>query len=94
MPVISAVHILFDPGNDPQGFAKRHVGREMARGKKQSEIVGEAWLHRHDPVPNAITSTAFRAPPFNPVEIYFDPAAAPGATDQDVVDALIKAGRR
>ena len=60
MPAVSAVHIVFDPANDPQGFAKRHVGRQMASGKKQSEIVADAWLHRHDPVPNAVTSTAFR----------------------------------
>lgn len=94
MPIVSVVHIVFDNSNDPQGVAKRHVGRELGRGKTQSDIVGDAWLHRHNPVPNAITSASFRAPPITPVEIYYDPAVAVGATEQDVVDALIKAGRR
>ncbi len=91
MPIVTVVHIVFDNINDPEGFAKRHVGREMGKGKTQSDIVGHRWLHRHDPVPNAITSTSFRAPPFTPVEIYYDPAGVAGATEQDVVDALTKA---
>lgn len=94
MPIVTVVYIVFDHINDPQGVAKRHVGREMGKGKAQSKIVGDAWLHRHDPVPNAVTSTSFRAPPIMPVEIYYDPAVAAGATEQDVVDALIKMGRR
>ena len=94
MPVVSVVHLIFDNTNDPQGIAKRHVGRELGKGKRQSDVVAEAWQHRHDPVPNAITSTSFRAPPFTPGEVYYDPAAVAGATEQDVVDALIKAGQR
>ena len=94
MPKVTAVHLVFDAANDPQGFAKRHVGRQMARGIPQSEVVREAWLHRHDPVPNAITSTAFRAPPFIAVEIYYDPDAVGDAPEEEVAKALVIAGRR
>lgn len=34
------------------------------------------------------------APPFTAAEIYFDPAVVGGATEQEVIDALIRAGRR
>lgn len=65
MPLVTVVHIVFDAADDPQGFARRHIGREVGRGVRQSDVVGNAWLHRHDPVPNAITSTAFRTPPLH-----------------------------
>jgi|HubBroStandDraft_2_1064218.scaffolds.fasta_scaffold2142392_1 hypothetical protein len=32
--------------------------------------------------------------PFTAAEIYFDPAVVGGATEQEVIDALIRAGRR
>jgi hypothetical protein len=94
MPKVTAVHLVFDRENDPQGFAKRHVGRQLAKGVAQSEVVREAWLHRHDPIPNAVTSTAFRAPPFIPVEIYYDPEVVGDASEEEVANALAKAGRR
>jgi hypothetical protein len=94
MPIVTAVHIIFDNTNDPGGFAKRHVARELGRGRKQSEIVREAWAHRYDPVPNAITNRSFSAPPVPAGEIYYDPAVVADAPEQDVIDALIKAGRR
>jgi hypothetical protein len=94
MPIVSVVHLVFGTINDPQEFTKRHVGRELGKGRRQFDVVADAWHHRHYPVPNAITSTSFPAPSFNRVEIYYDPAIVGGATEQEVVDALIKAGRR
>jgi hypothetical protein len=94
MPVITVVHIIFDKTNDPGGVARRHVAREIGKGMKQTEIVSEAWRHRHSPVPNAITSTTWRAPPFMAVEIYYDPSLVSGASEQEVIDALIEAGQR
>lgn len=94
MPKVIAVHLVFNSDNDPQGFAKRHVARQLARGMPQSEVVREAWLHRHDPVPNAITSTAFRAPPFTAAEIYYDPDVVGDAPEEEVAQALVRAGRR
>jgi hypothetical protein len=94
MSLVTVVHIVFDPADDPHGFARRHIGREVGRGISQSDIVRDAWVHRHHPVPNAITSTAFRAPPFTATEIYFDPAVVGGASEKEVIEALIKAGQR
>jgi hypothetical protein len=62
--------------------------------RRQSEIVREAWPHRHDPVLNAITSRSFSAVPFTALEIYYDPADVAGASKRDIIDALIKAGKR
>jgi hypothetical protein len=61
---------------------------------KQTEIVRDAWQHRQAHVPNAITSTTWQAPPFMPVEIYYDPAVVGSASEQEVIDALIKASQR
>jgi hypothetical protein len=94
MPVVTVVHIVFNDSNDPGRVARRHVGREIGKGVKQSEIVTDAWQRRHAPVPNAITTTTWRAPPFMPVEIYYDPAVVGGASEQEVINALIKAGQR
>lgn len=90
----TVVHIVFDTDNDPQRVASRHVGRQVGRGMAQSDIVRAAWQDRHKPFGTAVTSTSFRAPPFNAVEIYYDPAAVDGATEQEVMGALIKAGQR
>jgi hypothetical protein len=94
MPVVTVVHIVFDNTNDPGRVARRHIGREIGKGMKQSDIVREAWQHRQDPVPNAVTSTSWRAPPFTAVEIYYDPSVVGSAPEQEVIDALIKAGQR
>jgi hypothetical protein len=94
MPVATVVHIVFDQTNDPGGVARRHVAREIGKGMKQTDIVREAWQHRHTPAPNAVTSTTWRAPPFTAVEIYFDPSVVGDASEQEVIDSLIKAGRR
>jgi hypothetical protein len=94
MPVVTVVHIVFDTTNDPGRVAGRHIARDIGRGMKQTEIVSEAWQRRHVPVPNAITSTTWRAPPFTAVEIYYDPSVVGSASEQEVIDALIKAGQR
>ena len=90
MPVVTVAHIVFDNSNDPGRVARRHVGREIGKGMKQTDIVSNAWQRRHAPVPNAITSTTWQAPPFTPVEIYYDPSVVDGASEQEVIDALIK----
>jgi hypothetical protein len=94
MPTVTVVHILLDGNNDPHSHARRHIGRQMARRLKQSDIVNDAWSHQNNPVTNAITSTSFIAPPFTAIEIYYDPTVTGGAPEQDVIDALIKAGQR
>lgn len=94
MPVVTVVHIVFDNSNDPGGVARRHVGREIGKGAKQTDIVSTAWQRRHAPVPNAITSTTWHAPPFTPAEIYYDPSVVGSASEEEVIDALIKAGQR
>jgi hypothetical protein len=67
----------------------RRVVVRVPKSKTPSlPIVGDTWLHRHDSVPNAITSTSFRAPPFTPVEIYYDPAGATGATERPTGNEL------
>jgi hypothetical protein len=94
MPVVTAAHIVFDNSNDPGGVARRHVGKEIGKGMKQTDIVSNAWQRRHAPVPNVIERTTWQAPPFAPVEIYYDPSVVDGASEQEVIDALIKAGQR
>jgi len=94
MPVVTVAHIVFDHTNDPNGVARRHVAREIGKGMKQTDIVRAAWQHRYSSVPNAITSTTWRAPLFVAVEIYYDPSVVSGASEQEVIDTLIKAGQR
>jgi hypothetical protein len=94
MPVVTVAHIVFDNSNDPGRVARRHVGREIGKGMKQADIASNAWQRRHAPVSNAITSTTWQAPPFTPVEIYYDPSVVDGASEQEVINALIKAGQR
>ena len=89
MPVVTVAHIVFDNSNDPGRVARRHVAREIGKGMKQTEIVSNAWQRRQAPVRNAITSTSWQAPPFMP-----DPAVVGGASEREVIDALIKAGQR
>lgn len=95
MPIVTVVHIIFDNDNDPGSVARRHVAREISRGVTQTAVVSEAWHHRHTSVP-AITTTsaAWDAPPFTAVEIYYDPMVVRDAPEKEVIDALIKAGRR
>jgi hypothetical protein len=94
MPVVTVVHIVFDNANDPGRVARRHIAREIGKGMKQIDIVSEAWQRRQSPVANAVTSTTWRAPPFMPVEIYYDPSVVGSACEQEVINALIKAGQR
>lgn len=96
MPIVTVVHIIFDNSNDPGSVARRHVAREIGKGVRQTEVVRDAWCQRHASVPNAITSTSatWPAPPFTATEIYYDPAVVGNAAEKEVVDALIKAGRR
>jgi hypothetical protein len=93
MPKAAMVHIPFPNSNDPDGWARRHVGRELVKGISPSDVVKNAWMHRHNPIINAVTSRTISAPPFLPTGIDYEPAVADGASEQEVVDALIKAGR-
>jgi hypothetical protein len=94
MPTVTAVHILLDNANDPVGSARRHIGRRVGQQSKQSDIVRDAWVQRNAPSGNAISSTSINAPPFTAVEIYYDPNVTSGASELEVIDALIKAGNR
>jgi hypothetical protein len=97
MPIVTVVHIIFDNSNDPHSVARRHVAKEIGKGVRQTDVVREAWHHRHTPVPDApitSTSTTWRAPPFTAVGIYYDPVVVGDAPEREVIDALIKAGRR
>jgi hypothetical protein len=44
MPIVTAVHIVFDDNNDPGWVARRHIAREIGKGIKQMGIVSEAWV--------------------------------------------------
>jgi hypothetical protein len=93
MPVVT---LVFDPKtNDPNRFAQRHVTREIANGRTTDTVVHEAWQRRHDPVPNAITNKSWTAPP-QPLapDISYDSAIVGGASEAEVMEALIKAGKR
>lgn len=95
MPVASHVRIVFDQQTDPGRIISRHVARGIDRGMTGSDIIREAWQNRYALVPDAVTSTTWRgasSPP--PSEISYDPAVAPGATENDVLEALRKAGKR
>jgi hypothetical protein len=94
MPIINAGYILFDSTNDPHGDARAYVARKITQGIRQPHIVRDAWQHRQDLVPNAITSTAFNRPPFRPVDIYYDPADVGNALEAEVINALIRAEQR
>jgi hypothetical protein len=96
MPIVTVVHIIFDNSNDPGSVARRHVAREISKGVRQTDVVHEAWHHRHTSIPNKITNTsaAWLAPPFTAVEIYYDPVVVDHAPENEVIDALIKAGQR
>jgi hypothetical protein len=89
-----AVTLVFNPTNDPEGFAKRHVGKQIEKGLTPEDLVRDAWEHRHDFVPNAITRNSWRAPLRPIAEISYDPTVVEGASEAEVIEALIKAGRR
>ena len=93
MPVVT---LVFDPKtNDPNRVAQRHVTREIAKGRRADDVVHEAWQRRHDPVPNAITTQSWTAPPQPPVsDISYNSAIVGGASEAEVMEALIKAGKR
>jgi hypothetical protein len=85
------VTLVFNHTNDPEGFAKRHVGRQIAKGLTPEVVVRDAWRHRHDFVPKAITNNSWPAPPRLVAEISYDPTIVDDASELQVIDALIKA---
>lgn len=89
-----SVTLVFSQANDPDGFAKRHVGKEIAKGLTPEDVVRDAWQHRHDFVPNAITRNSWQAPLRPVAEISYDPTVVNGASEEDVIKASINAGRR
>jgi hypothetical protein len=92
MPVMT---LVFDPKtNDPNRVAQRHVSRGIAKGLSGDDVVREAWQHRHAPVPQAITTRTWTAPPRLVPDVSYDTAIVGGASETDVMEALIKAGRR
>jgi hypothetical protein len=91
MPLVT---IIFDVSNDPTGHAKRHVGRQRARKISEENIILDAWQDRYSGVPNAMTSNTMSAPTGIPNDISYDSAIVNDAPQQDVLEALIKAGRR
>jgi hypothetical protein len=91
MPLVT---LVFNQTNDPGGFAKRHVGRQVGKGLTPTDVVRDAWQHRHDFVPNAVTSNSWRAPLRLIAEISYDPIVVDGASEDEVIEALVKAGRR
>jgi hypothetical protein len=62
MSLVTVVHIVFEPADDPHGFARRHIGREVGRGMSQSDIVRDAWVHRHEPGPECDYEYRFSGP--------------------------------
>jgi hypothetical protein len=92
--LMSETILVFNPTNDPNGFARRHVGKQLTNGRTVEDIIRDAWRHRHDFVPNAITSSFWRAPARFVPDISYDPAIVDGASEEEVADALAKAGRR
>ncbi len=93
MPIVT---LIFDPmTNDPNRVAQRHVTKEIAKGRAADDVVREAWQRRHDPVIDAITTRSWAAPsqPYIP-NISYDSAIVGGASEAEVMEALIKAGKR
>jgi hypothetical protein len=92
MPTIT---LVFDPKtNDANRIAQRHVSRGIAKRLVGDEVVREAWQHRHDPVPQAITTRTWTAPPRLVPDVSYDSAIVGGASETEVMEALIKAGKR
>ena len=92
MPVIT---LVFDPKtNDPNRVAQRHVSREIAKGLSGHDVVREAWQHRHNPVPQAITTSNLDSTASNVLDVSYDAAIVGGASETEVMEALIKAGQR
>jgi hypothetical protein len=94
--VIPLVTLVFDPTtNDPNRVAQRHVTREFAKGRTADDVVREAWQRGYDPVPDAITTQSWTAPPGTLVhKITYDSASIGGASEAKVMEALTKAGQR
>jgi hypothetical protein len=92
MPMVT---LVFDPTtNDPNRIAQRHVSRETAKGITADDVIHEAWQHRHDFVPQAITTRTWAAPPRLVSDISYDSAIVGSASEAEVMEALIKAGQR
>jgi hypothetical protein len=92
---MQVVTLVFDPAmNDPNRVAQRHVSRELGKGLTADEVIRQAWQHRHDFVPQAITSRTWMASPPLVPEISYEPAIVGGASEEEVMDALTKAGQR
>jgi hypothetical protein len=86
---MSLVTLVLTQTNDPEGIAKLHVGRQVSRGLTPTEVVRDAWHHRHDFGPNAITSNSWRAPLRLITEIFYDPIIVDDASEGEVIEALI-----
>lgn len=92
MPVVT---LILGMTNDLNRVAQRHVTKEVARGRTPDDVVREAWRRRHDPVVNAITTRSWTAPSQPYVsDISYDSAIVGDASEAEVMEALIKAGKR
>ena len=58
-PLPLPVFLEEDKGPDHDALAASGI----ARGLTGDDVVREAWQHRHDPVPHAITTQTWTAPP-------------------------------
>jgi hypothetical protein len=92
---MSVITLVFDPTtNDPERVAQRYVTKEIAKGRTGDDVVREAWQNRHVFVPQAITSQSWKASPPLVLDVSYDSAIVGGASEAEVVKALIKAGQR
>jgi len=81
--------LVFDPTtNDSNRIAQHHVSRGIAQGLSGGDVIREAWQHRHDPVPQTITTRTWTAPPRRVLDLSYDSAIVGGASETDVMEAL------
>jgi hypothetical protein len=92
MPVVK---LVFDPmTNDPCRVAQRFVTKEIAKGRTADDVVQEARQNRHVFVPSAITTGSWTGTgPLVP-DVSYDSAIVGGVSETEVIEALIRAGKR
>ncbi|WP_454019842.1 hypothetical protein [Azospirillum sp. Marseille-Q6669] len=89
---VPIVHIPLSNTNDGTGAIRRHVGKRMEGGTSMQIIVEDAWRSRGMLHSGSTRSDDVNPPDFIPVEIYYDPQGVGNASEEEVLDALRKAG--
>jgi hypothetical protein len=80
--------ISLDETTDRGGARRRYVGRRYDSGKKDSEIVREAWDNRNKQPSRSTNSKSVNPPDHVPDGIEYDPDEFDGATPEQILDAI------